>query len=317
MMILSDLIINDNNNDQIQQCDDDNNIDDRLLSRLFVKLVSNELSYDDDKDDKKENIDDDDDVNVKRRKLIDPTITPITLHHHRSTSLDDVGLQLWRGSLLLSDYLIYLHYSHTITDDCIICELGCGIGLLSIVIGIINDKISSSKARIKKSYSTDYKHSILKLAETNSNTNIHINTSDITFRILDWTIPGFPKHSVDDEDYAWTDNDINYLLSNKVVYLAADVIYDDDLTLNFIKKLHELLKKNDICYVAIEKRYNYSIEKMDVVANGYDYFLSFLNTTDDDKNDIKLYGKRIDINFPQYILNYDRGHDLELYILNC
>ena len=40
------------------------------------------------------------------------------------------------------------------------------------------------------------------------------------------------------------------------------------------------------------------------------------NDDDDGDDDIKLYGKRILIdNIPQYIVNYSRGNDLELYIV--
>ena len=86
-----------------------------------------------------------------------------------------------------------------------------------------------------------------------------------------------------------------------------------------------MLKKGDECYIALEKRYNWNSDEMGIVANGFNYFLSFLkvnnnndtddNNNDDDNDDIKLYGKRISLDFPQYIVNYTRDSDLELYIV--
>jgi len=81
-----------------------------------------------------------------------------------------------------------------------------------------------------------------------------------------------------------------------------------------------MLKKGDECYIALEKRYNWNSDEMGIVANGFNYFLSFLkvnnnNDNDDDDDDIKLYGKRISLDFPQYIVNYTRDSDLELYIV--
>jgi hypothetical protein len=89
-----------------------------------------------------------------------------------------------------------------------------------------------------------------------------------------------------------------------------------------------MLKKGDECYIALEKRYNWNSDEMGIVANGFNYFLSFLkvnnnndddndnnNNNDDDDDDVKLYGKRISLDFPQYIVNYTRDSDLELYVV--
>jgi hypothetical protein len=351
-MIASDLIINDNDYDDDDDHDDDND-NDRVISRLYLSfddsINDNDISFDDSNDDD----DDDDDINVKRRRRHknNDNIIVITLHHHRLTSLQNVGLQIWRATLLLSDYLIYLYYDKSNrVNEKVIVELGCGVGLLSIITSIINDKISSSSSssssRIDKAYFTDYKQTIVELSETNAIANSHIiknSTSDINFRVLDWSVIGFPIMKTDNSDdddskYLWTNDDINYILHNDIVYFAADIVYDDTITLNFMTKLNELLKNGiDKCYIALEKRFNFSIDCMDVVANGYDYFLSFLNIDDNndnndtnndntkndntnndntnDDNHIKLYAKRVDIDFPQYILNYSRGNDLEIYIV--
>jgi len=52
------------------------------------------------------------------------------IQHRTRTSLDEVGLQVWRGSLLLADYI--LHYHEYFIDKCVL-EVGSGSGLSSIV----------------------------------------------------------------------------------------------------------------------------------------------------------------------------------------
>lgn len=42
-----------------------------------------------------------------------------------------VGLQIWRGSLLLADWL--LHHAHSFSPQDAILELGSGVGLTAIV----------------------------------------------------------------------------------------------------------------------------------------------------------------------------------------
>ena len=47
-----------------------------------------------------------------------------------STPLEDVGLQVWRGALLMTDYIIH---NSSRFDGATVLELGAGIGLVSIV----------------------------------------------------------------------------------------------------------------------------------------------------------------------------------------
>lgn len=54
----------------------------------------------------------------------------LILEHLKSTKLDLVGLQIWRGALLLADYI--LHNEKKFKNRKIL-ELGSGVGLTSIV----------------------------------------------------------------------------------------------------------------------------------------------------------------------------------------
>jgi hypothetical protein len=49
----------------------------------------------------------------------------IIVQHAGSSTIEDVGFQLWSGSLLMVDFL--LHMRDIFTNECIL-ELGCGIG---------------------------------------------------------------------------------------------------------------------------------------------------------------------------------------------
>ena len=46
-----------------------------------------------------------------------------------STTLDDVGLQVWRGSLLMADYLFCQKER---LQESLLLELGAGTGLVSV-----------------------------------------------------------------------------------------------------------------------------------------------------------------------------------------
>ena len=54
----------------------------------------------------------------------------IKIHHKKQTSIEAVGLQIWSGALLLADYIS--NYPSLFKDQ-IVMELGCGVGLTSIV----------------------------------------------------------------------------------------------------------------------------------------------------------------------------------------
>ena len=54
-----------------------------------------------------------------------------TTEHAMSTSLEKVGQQVWRGALLMVDYLI--GWGNSRLEDSVVLELGAGTGLVSIV----------------------------------------------------------------------------------------------------------------------------------------------------------------------------------------
>lgn len=58
----------------------------------------------------------------------------MSLEHAMSTPLDAVGLQVWRGSLLMTDYILYR--GTELLSNSVVLELGAGTGLVSIIAGL-------------------------------------------------------------------------------------------------------------------------------------------------------------------------------------
>ena len=57
--------------------------------------------------------------------------TLVCSEHSYSTTLDLVGRQIWRGALLLADFV--LHHGPSLLHGRTVLELGSGVGLTSIV----------------------------------------------------------------------------------------------------------------------------------------------------------------------------------------
>lgn len=53
------------------------------------------------------------------------------IEHINRTSLNMVGMQVWRSALLMGDFI--LENRHIFTGDQIVLELGSGVGLTGIV----------------------------------------------------------------------------------------------------------------------------------------------------------------------------------------
>nr|GMC49943.1 methyltransferase-like protein 22 isoform X1 [Ipomoea batatas] len=123
--------------------------------------------------------------------------------------------------------------------------------------------------------------------------------------------------------YAWTQKEFEELKKASVL-LAADVIYSDDLTDAFFSTLERLMSESPekVLYLALEKRYNFTLDDLDVVANGYSHFRSYLRDVDDaEHNELDssssspcFLGKQIKLTeIPKYVREYDRGNDVEIW----
>ncbi|XP_010430042.1 PREDICTED: methyltransferase-like protein 22 [Camelina sativa] len=236
----------------------------------------------------------------------------VNIQHSITSTLPLVGLQVWKAQLVLSEFV--LHKTCTSSDfHGIVClELGAGTGLLGILL-----------ARVAKAvFLTDHGDQIL----DNCANNVHINSSlfnpqtVVNVRELnwmsEWPIEDSHSHCTIPDMYCWSSQDFDQVKNASFIF-AADVIYNDDLTIALFSTLKRLMSFGceKVLYLGLEKRYNFSLDDLNVVANGYACFRSYIKGEGLCKQEKGVFvGKRIDITqIPQYMKDYDRGEDVELW----
>ncbi|XP_008647476.1 putative methyltransferase family protein isoform X4 [Zea mays] len=242
-----------------------------------------------------------------------------TIQHGVTSSLKSVGLQVWKAALLLSDFILHESFSSPNFDGVTAIEIGAGTGLVGLALARVARRI----------FVTDRGTDIL----DNCLANLHINSGMLRFdeakvcvRELDWKMAWPPPVGTydpsDPSRYLWSASEVEEAEKATVLF-AADVIYSDDLTnlfFNTVKKLMSVGAKK-VLYLALEKRYNFSVDELDVVANGYTHFRSFFTAQDEhgdpsNRSGPGFVGKQIDpAEIPQYIREYERGKDLEMWMI--
>uniref|UniRef100_A0ACD5UI84 Uncharacterized protein n=1 Tax=Avena sativa TaxID=4498 RepID=A0ACD5UI84_AVESA len=157
---------------------------------------------------------------------------------------------------------------------------------------------------------------------------LKFDEAKVHIRELDWKMSWPPPVGTSDASdpsskYVWSASEIEEA-EKATLLLAADVIYSDGLTDLFFDTVIQLMScgAKKVLYLTLEKRYNFSLDELDVVANGYKHFRSFFSVQDGheglDTAALKpgLVGEQIDLTrVPQYIREYVRGEDLEMWKL--
>lgn len=226
-------------------------------------------------------VDADGDVAVKRRRRS----RCLQLSHSKDgTSLADVGLQVWRGALLLCDYLV--HHAERFRgppSELVVLEMGSGCGLCSLMADQLGARLV---------YATDVGDSVLHNLSANVDAN---GRHDVRVRAFDWCLPWVPG---DWEDaavaslYNWRASDRAALSHpQRVMILAADVVYDDDLTSSFIVRLADVIRwmqsraeeegsaaREVMAVVAIERRLNFVLDSLSTRAPAAEHFEALLAT---------------------------------------
>ncbi|XP_077868563.1 methyltransferase-like protein 22 [Saccoglossus kowalevskii] len=177
-----------------------------------------------------------------------------------STRLQDVGLQVWNAALLLCDF-ICCHGDKF--KDATVLELGGGLGLSSIVMAMV----------AKAVYCTDIRH-VLECCERNiiANKGLYGTFKSIVVRELNWLQETL--NTDHQNPFHWRKRDIDTLQDSVNVIMAADVIYENDLTDAFFRTIYHIMTtgKSKMLYVSIEKRVNFTIVDLDATAEAYDHF---------------------------------------------
>lgn len=254
----------------------------------------------------------------------------LTFCHHKSTTLSHVGMQIWRASILLSDFIL----SSNLFNDSNCIELGCGVGVCSSIL------ISKAKSLI----ATDKDIEILEICKENvclnydnlfsisGNSSVtHLNTR-FDCSVLDWfkfsqyyeqSIDGdVPEKQKSTNNDIWLEEDFRKKLAQINIIVAADCIYDDILTEAFFKTvvcICDLSKEKRITiFISLEKRLNFTLEDMDITSPCYNHFLKQINKLESGGFNIgnfkncSFVASQLDKNFSKSIFS-ERNEHLEIW----
>lgn len=230
----------------------------------------------------KPRVDKDGDLEVPRRRKKEFLL----IEHSPSTVLQLVGLQVWRGALLVNDYII--HHRERFAGKNFL-ELGSGVGLTSIVAALYCDHVTCTDLNVG---------GLLELIRENVRLNNHLlGGKKVSVRELDFM------------ERNWTE-EMKKLVKETDFVVAADVIYDDKITEAFLATLQTLFehaKPSVEVLVALEKRFVFTLADMDSVAPSFEHFKRIFDKTLRSRLTLDF----VPIDFAQYF-EYDRVKQLVL-----
>eukprot|EP00873_Tetraselmis_striata_P034459 jgi/Tetstr1/454723/TSEL_041609.t1 len=267
-----------------------------------------------------EHVDSDGDLDPPRRvdkPEDDQETDQLTIYHFGATCLRDVGLQVWRGSLLLGD--LALHVASDM-EGTVCVELGSGTGLTGLLL---------ARAGTRRVYITDIGQAVLANCECNVRANCHppIPSDAVKVRELDWrSLPGNEGRQNDagaassagDAAFRWTADDLSELHAAQALF-AGDTIYGDDMTDAFLECIGALLclPSRPMLYLAMEKRWNFTLADMDSRAPAFDHFMRHLGLPTLARTRLEqqrtLVATQLDVDSVPQRLEYERGKELELW----
>ncbi|KAF2593180.1 hypothetical protein F2Q70_00045792 [Brassica cretica] len=215
---------------------------------------------------------------------------------------------VWKSELVLSDFVLH---NMSLLNGLVCLELGAGTGLLGILL-----------ARVAKAvFLTDHGDQILGncLRNMELNSSLFHPQAIVNVRDLNWMSewPVEVTHA-DPKPFCWSLQDFEQVKSASFIF-AADVIYSDDLTIALFSMLKRVMSLgcDKVLYLGLEKRYNFSLDDLNVVANGYACFRRYIKEDalcDHSDKKSSFVGQRIDLKqIPQYTKGYERGEDVELW----
>lgn len=242
-------------------------------------------------------VDRDGDLVVKRRKSdidVGRKEGVIEIQHSEATEIRLVGLQVWRGALLLADYIFH---QRDVFKDKQILELGAGVGLTSIAAAIYVKKVICTDVDIG---------GILDLIRANVKRNKKL-CGHTEIDVLEYDF------MLDAKQYS---QELLKTIDDSDIVVAADVIYCDDLTVAFIRVMEAIFQRETISkrkktiYIALEKRYVFTTTEFDAVAPMFEHFLKLTMPK-------PWKFEYVETTFPQYF-KYERcKHLVLLKVTSC
>lgn len=235
-------------------------------------------------------VDSDGDLVVTRKKDLHRQEGVVLIEHQNATTLDLVGEQVWRGALFLADFI--LHHRDTFRGKHVL-EVASGVGLTSIVAAMLAANVIVTDVD---------KGEILELIHRNIKRNEDLLKAQICVKEID-----FYNHA--------TVDDLQADKKDVSIILAADVVYNNPLTDAFFSTVLRLMTDppDKTLFVALEKRYVFTLEDMDTVAPCYEYFLEGVEWLRSQNTDhIEWTVDELPTDFEQYF-TYERTRHLVLW----
>lgn len=242
----------------------------------------------------------------------------IFLDHEIETNLEQVGLQLWRSAFFLTDYLLN---NLDLINNKIIVELGAGLGITSYIVSFFAQMVFCTDLEfvVQRSEQNWLKN------QENLKELIEEKGSNILFKSLDWFQYEniLNKFSETGSKFSLNQFDLDSI-GKASVFLAADVIYYQDITLNFFNIIFKLItngeKKDKICVIANEKRMNFDTESLSITDVAFDLFLKCmddLNEYEDEETGYLFKTYKIPTQNLNNFLNYKRSKYLEIWAIKA
>jgi len=245
--------------------------------------------------------DSDGDIVVHRReeKVVEGTEMQLRIFHWKSSTVEEVGRQVWRGAFYLADF--FLSGGIDIEGETLF-EIGCGCGLTAIAAGMCN---------AENVVASDLERNIA-LAKKNVDVNTNLlrrSVKVISFDIVD-DIGRVPEE----------------LIGASLVY-GADVVYDDELSdaiVNLMDKLlinYPKIERRRFLFT-VEKRFVFTIKDLRTVAHAYEHFLAKMKEKflDEGGRISEMYDVEVEVMSGDKITQifcYERSPEMVLFMIDA